>query len=288
MDSLHLPTSEPENWVEQYAAALHAQRDRAREFFDSHLTRLQRAEDALERHLQRCEEESTAATDGLPERGDEEDYHRRYEMALDDLRDLKAKYAELQRQMDQTRSKTENRADGEPTQNRILDWEAEKRRILDALETDFDQDDRQQRAKRLEIEDVLQTTEKVIAEKDREIEELRRRLEEQNGDAKIEDERSAAMDRVIDGDADIQREREQLEQLQEQWREKLRQAEVELSVERAKLARQHAELEERAKSGVSETPSETNAAEKVAQPACGRWLARLGLVEADWTYRKRR
>jgi len=117
-------------------------------------------------------------------------------------------------------------------------------------------------------------------------------LEEQGSDAKIETERSAATDRAIDGDAVIQRERERLEQLQEQWREKLRKAEVELSVERAKLARRHAELEERAKAGVAETPleagEEANAAEKVEQSVGGRWLARLGLVEADWTYRKRR
>ncbi|MBU4397743.1 MAG: hypothetical protein KKE86_00265, partial [Planctomycetes bacterium] len=237
MDPLLLPTSEPENRVEQFAASFHAQRDRAREFLDARQARLKRAEDALERHLQRLEEESAAAADGPAERGAGEDYRRRYEMALDDLRDLKAKHAELQRQLAQARSNTANRADGEPTRNGILDWEAEKRRILDALETDFDQSDRQQRVERLKIEDVLQTTGKVIAEKDREIEELRRRLEEQDGDAKIETERSAAIDRVIDGDAVIRRERERLEQLQEQWREKLRQAEVELSVERAKLAR---------------------------------------------------
>ena len=288
MDPLLLPTSESENWAEQFAASLHVQRDRAREFLDAHQARLKRAEDAIERHLQQPGEEPAAAAGGLAEYCNGEGYRRRYEMALDDLRDLKAKHAELQRQLDQARSNAANLADGEPTRNGILDWEAEKRRILDTLETDFDQSDRQQQAERLKIEDVLQTTEKVIAEKDREIEELRRRLEEQDGDAKIETERSAATDRVIDGDAVIRRERERLEQLQEQWREKLRQAEVELSVERAKLARQHAELEDRAKAGAAETSPETNAAEKVEQPACGRWLARLGLTEADWTYRKRR
>ncbi len=288
MDPLLLPTSESENWAEQFAASLHVQRDRAREFLDAHQARLKHAEDALERHLQQLEEEPAAAAGGLAEYCNGEGYRRRYEMALDDLRDLKAKHAELQRQLDEARSNTANRADGEPTQNGILDWEAEKRRILDTLETDFDQSDRQQQVERLKIEDVLQTTEKVIAEKDREIEELRRRLQQQDSDAKIETERSAATDRVIDGDAVIRRERERLEQLQEQWREKLRQAEVELSVERAKLARRHAELEERAKAGATETSPETNAAEKVEQSVSGRWLARLGLTEEDWTYRKRR
>ena len=62
-----------------------------------------------------------------------------------------------------------------------------------------------------------------------------------------------------------------------------------MSGERATLARRHAELEGRAKAGAAESPPETNAAEKkVEQSVSGRWLARLGLTEADWTYRKRR
>jgi len=163
MDPLPLPTSESENWAEQFAASLHVQRDRAREFLDAHQARLKRAEDAIERHLQRPEEEPAALAGGLAEYCNGEGYRRRYEMALDDLRDLKAKHAELQQQLDQAQSNTANLADGEPNRNETLDWEAEKRRILDTLETDFDQSDHQQQVERLKIEDVLKTTEKVIA-----------------------------------------------------------------------------------------------------------------------------
>ena len=290
MNPLLLPTSEPENWVEQFTATIQTQRERAREFLAVHQARIEQAEEAIQQRFQQFEKESfrqAAASDGPLERGTD-DYQRHYKMALDDLHELKVKNAELQRNLAQARSLTEYLPGGESARDGKLDWEAEKQRILDALESDFDQNDPPQQTERLKIEDVLQATEKVIAEKDQEIEELRRRLEAQDDAAKIEAERSAAIDQVIDGDAEIRRERERLEQLQEQWQDKLRQAEVELSVERANLARQRAELEERAKASSAETRSETNAAGKVEQSVGGRWLARLGLVEADWTYRKRR
>ncbi len=290
MNPLLLPTSEPKNWVEQFTATIQTQRERAREFLAVHQARIEQAEEAIQRRFQQFEKESlrrTAVSDGPLEPGADE-YQRRYKMALDDLRKLKITNAELQRNLAQARSLSEYLPGGESAQGGKLDWEAEKQRILAALESDFDQNDPPQQDERLKIEDVLQATEKVIAEKDREIEELRQRLEEHDSNAKIEAERSAAIDQVIDDDAEIRRERERLEQLQEQWRDKMRNAEVEWSVGRAKLARQNAELENRAKAGAAETPSDTSAAEKVEQSVGGRWLARLGLAESDWTYRKRR
>ena len=54
-------------------------------------------------------------------------------------------------------------------------------RILAALESNLDENDSERRAERVEIEDVLRTTENVIAEKDNEILELKRRVEEPAG-----------------------------------------------------------------------------------------------------------
>ncbi len=74
--------------------------------------------------------------------------------------------------------------------------------------------------------------------------------------------------------------------MQEQWRDKVRQAEVELALERAKIARQRAELEEqiRARGGRragGAAAAATDMDRLAERSAGGRWLARLGLTDAD-------
>ena len=59
-----------------------------------------------------------------------------------------------------------------------FNWESEKRRLLAALESDFDPRDPTARAERVRIEDVLRSTELAIDEKDREIEHWKKRCEE--------------------------------------------------------------------------------------------------------------
>jgi hypothetical protein len=176
-------------------------------------------------------------------------------------------------------------------QGGALDWEAEKRRIFAALDSDFDENDSGQRAERLKIEDVLQTTEKVLVEKDREIQQLKQQLGESPGDRGTDAVEAAVVNEALDVDAAVRQERERLQQLQDQWREKLRQAEIELSVERATLARQRAELENQIRSTGREppqAPAATGTGDDAAQPARGRWLAKLGLSEADRVGRQKR
>ncbi|MBN1396069.1 MAG: hypothetical protein JW959_13690 [Pirellulales bacterium] len=277
MDPLLLPTPEAENWIERFAASIHAECRRAREFLAENRPRLERAEEALQRCVRPAEDGAAPATDAC------DDYRRRYEMALDDLQELKTKHAELQRQLDQARANPAARGGGP-----VIDWEAEKRRILEALESDGDEGDAVKKAERQKIEDVIHATDRALAAKDRELEELRRKLPHHGGGAPSEAEQAAAVERAIDADAEIKRERERLEQLQVQWREKLRQAEVELSVERAEIARQRAELEKRKNSESGNASKNMVQGEKPEQPANGRWLARLGLTEADREQRRRR
>ena len=95
---------------------------------------------------------------------------------------------------------------------------------------------------------------------------------------------AAALGEMFDKDAIVQEERENLKRVQEEWREKLRQAEIDISMERAKIARERAQLEERLRALESqaviaaEKPSETD---KEGKPVRGRWLARLGLKEGN-------
>ena len=91
---------------------------------------------------------------------------------------------------------------------------------------------------------------------------------------------AAAVEEVIQSDTAIQEEREKLRQLEEQWQNKLSQAEIEISLERAKLARERAELDERLRDGGTRRrrrrPADPSAPE-TPQPTRGRWLSRLGV-----------
>ncbi len=245
----------PEAWAEQFIASLHAHRDRAREFLAAQQTRLKQAEVFVEQELRRLEEE---------------------------LRSSINNNAELQQELAKTRSTAATLAQ-QTRQPGQLDWEAEKQRILAALEADFNDDDKARRPNRLKIGDVLRTTDEVVAAKDRDIQALKQRLEDQcrNGAAEVSD--GVSVDQALNNDAKVREERERLKRLQEEWREKLRQAEVELALERAKIARQRAELEERrmARNASPEPPGATNMDGQAEQTIHGRWLAQLGLTAAD-------
>jgi hypothetical protein len=162
-----------------------------------------------------------------------------------------------------------------------FDWESEKRRLLVALESDFSPADPVAPAQRLKIEDVLRSTEIAIREKDREIEYWKKRCDELDSQAARELPSTAAT-QLLDADEIVQQERARLQQLEDQLREKLRLAEVELSMERATLARKQAELEEQLQSASNRVASNQPVVGERNPPRCrGRWLARLGLTEAD-------
>lgn len=87
----------------------------------------------------------------------------------------------------------------------------------------------------------------------------------------------------LDEDELIREHRTQIEDLKRQWEEKLRTAEIEASIERAKLAREKVELAERqadlearlAEAGLNTKPGASESIELKEDPAAGRWLARL-------------
>ena len=124
-------------------------------------------------------------------------------------------------------------------------------------------------------------TDQVIAEKDREITELRRRLEEQSVAVP-----GGAATEILDSSELIREERGKLARLQDEWREKLRQAEIDASVERAKLARERVDLDEKMQlyeahcqrvSGLDDS----GPGKRSGKAQGGRWLSRLGLKEDE-------
>lgn len=200
-----------------------------------------------------------------------EELQRRFEVAVQEIRELKAKNTNLQQEANRgdaaTRSTTTTTPSG-------FDWEQQKRRLMEELDSDLDANDPQDRKSKISIESTIRITDQVIAEKDRQIADLKLRLEERAVSATA----SAAPD-LFDHDDQICEERERLSRLKDEWRSKLRQAEIDISVERAKLARERSELEAKlrsvAESGDDHSSSKSNSKQS------GRWLARLGLKDDD-------
>jgi chromosome segregation ATPase len=209
-----------------------------------------------------------------------EELRRRYDMAMDDLRELKAKNAELQEKLTQATAAGSQAA----MAGGALDWEAQKEKILAALESDSDEGGEQAAEEHLKIEEIVENTDRVMAEKDREIEDLKRLLEDQSANVGSVAVGAAALGEILDNDQIIREQRESLEKLQKEAQEKLRQAEIEISVERAKIARERTEIEEKLRM-LEEQGSAAGAQPRndgdAGKPARGRWLSRLGLTDQD-------
>jgi hypothetical protein len=154
---------------------------------------------------------------------------------------------------------------------------------LAALEADFEEDNEEDRQEKLKIQEVIRRTDRVAAEKNREIGELRALLESQASNIGTMAVGAAALGQILDTDAVIQEERKNLARLQEEWRDKLRQAEIEISLERAKNARERSQLDEKLRAleqqGVN--PTIVGKEKEPAKPTRGRWLARLGLTGSE-------
>ena len=124
-----------------------------------------------------------------------------------------------------------------------LDWEAQKRIFLAALEAE-DPTHETRRQEHLTIDGTIRITDTIIQEKDREITELKQLLTEQSQSVGTMAVGAAALGGILDSDEIIRQQRERLSQLQTEWEEKMRQAEIDISMERAKLARERADLDE--------------------------------------------
>lgn len=272
--------------------------DRLRAEFDALQTQLQEAQADLENARSEQESVSSANTSEefeemqllLQEAQEElararqstsgdEDLKRRLEMAVEEIRELKSEKAELESRATSGLPDSLSISEG-------FDWETQKQRMLEQLESEdgaaLSADDR------MTVEGAIQMTDQIVAEKDKHIQELQALLESQSHRGADLAVGAAAIGELMDQDDLIVQERERLIELQEEWREKLRTSEIEISVERAKLARERAELEDRI-AALEAEKAEIAAAEPPAaggdassgKSTTSRWLARLGLIEKD-------
>ena len=162
------------------------------------------------------------------------------EAALAETRELADENARLSAQL--------NTTDGDEGAHGVaLDWEAQKRRLLSQLETEFDVETDADRKDRLTVEGAIKVTDRIVVERDQEIAELRMLLDQQSGNLEQVAVSAAAIADTLDQDEIIREERERVRQIKEEMHEKLRQTELDLSLERAKLARERVELDEKAR-----------------------------------------
>jgi len=204
------------------------------------------------------------------------DLERRLQLAVEELRELKRSNAELESKLAKSRAG----GGGPAIPAAGLDWEAQKQRLLASLEAEAPTDDEEVLAERQTIEGTIRITDEVVAKKDEEIRELQRQL--QNAGGGDSHANQAAVAEVLDRDETIQQERERLQQIQREWREKIGRAETDLAVERAKLARERAELGEKLQQLEQRPELRSSSAEPAeTKPNRGRWLTRLGLKDID-------
>jgi chromosome segregation ATPase len=244
------------------------------------LVKLQEENKQLQTWLSEAEAKARSGVVGAEMSQEMEELRRRFDLALEDLRELKSKNADLSDQL--ARARAAPAADG----GGGMDWESQKRRMLEQLDSEFDENDPEQKAEKLKIEDAIKKAERAVAEKDQELEELRRMLDNQSKNVGEVAVGASAIAAALDSDEIVKQERENLQQIKAKLREELKKAEVDCSLERAKIARERAELEERLRQFQAEKDAlgmvepgvgGSEKGKKKGAAGGGKWLARLGL-----------
>jgi chromosome segregation ATPase len=200
-----------------------------------------------------------------------EDLQHRFEMTLDDLRKANQVNHELRGQL-----ATAQASAGAAPSSGGSDWASQRARLMAMLEDEECEGvaDAARKKERATIESTIEATDRALAEKERELAEVRA----SGGAVSGEQEEHRARHAAIDADEAIAAEREKLAKLQAEWEEKLRAAELEVSLERAKLAREQAALKEKMFEFQKADPQGILANDADGKPR-RRWLAALGLGE---------
>ena len=212
----------------------------------------------------------------------DEELQRLYELAMEDLRDTKSENENLMRQLAEFGDEGSQLAGD--TGNSEWDWETQKRKILAQLDG-VDEDNPVQVEERFRAEKVIQVTDRLVAEKDKKIIELQERLSAEP--RQLTEEETLVIGKILDHDELICQERENLRRVQKEWRDKLRQAEIEISVERAKIARERAQLDKQLHSFGSVRDQQEAAIISGSSVSSDnprtkrRWLQKLGLGSSD-------
>jgi hypothetical protein len=254
-----------------------ARRPQANQADSAELVALRAERDALAKRIEDLERAPAVRVDADSEQ-QLSDLQRRFEMAVEDVRELKTKNAKLEHQLKDSKGHG-----GATSDVGGMDWESQKRRMLANLEGHGDdEDDPEAKKERATIQSTIEITDAVVAEKDQVIEELKVQLAAAGTKATEDSQRDDEIKAIVDTDEVIAAHRKNIAQIEQDLEAKLRAAELELSVERAKIARNRAELEElrielesqRHAMGTGNGPVPVGTPKR-------RWLSKLGLTGDD-------
>lgn len=239
------------------------------------LVHLRSERDALAERVAELEQQPAAAGDADAAQ-DLVDLQRRFELAVEDVRDLKKQNAELESQIADAKSRGSTVVAPAASSG---SWEALKQQMLANLEGEGDSGDDERQEERAKIEDTIRITDEVVASKDQEIAALKSELLDSDNEAEDE-----AIRELVDSDDIIRQHRERIANTEAEMNEKLRTAELQLSMERAKIAREQVEL--------ADLRAELDALRAAGDYGHGggggdahapkrRWLSKLGLTGDD-------
>lgn len=216
-------------------------------------------------------------------------------VAASELSELQSKLTDMQAELQQLHEENERliaekaelqsscsaKAASNSLDQESLSWEERKKLIMQQLESEGDDEcvTTDRRSERMEIERVIESTEREIEARDRQIEELQSIIEQQADTKQGVAIGAAAIAQMFDTDELIQQEREKLKAIQNEWEEKLRKAEIDVSMERAKLARERLQLESEREQIHHDNKRPPQAAPEVGQARTRKWLEHLGLKE---------
>lgn len=229
------------------------------------------------------------ALDRVASSAEEEELRDRLDRAVCEIVDLRTQNEDLAEQVARLQADTSTGGAKPQLSHEGMSWEERKRLLLQQLDAEEEDGTPETHAKRIEISDILRTTETELARRDREIAELRSLVQQQSDAREGMAVGAAAVAQLIESDELVQQEREKLRAIQKAWDEKLRQAEIDLSMERAKLARERLQLEEQkhkledalhsASAAAAAANAEGDHAGKPADVKGRKWLSRLGLKD---------
>jgi hypothetical protein len=196
--------------------------------------------------------------------------------AFNELTDLREQNKELAAKLAQqaAHAATSN-SSGRPSSEQ-LSWEERKTLILKQLEGVTSSDGPSiPDCDKVELREIIESSQAEILRRDQEIEELREIIKLQSNARDGLAIGAAGVAHMIESDELVQQERQKLRDIQQEWETKLRQAEIDLSMERAKIARERLAMEKQ-KDELSHLQVNTVPKEKTIER---RWLRILGLKE---------
>ena len=215
--------------------------------------------------------------------GGEGDFEAERDELRGEIERLQGENEELRREVESFKSRPAEPGGGTVHGAAVVaatDWESQKAQILAALEKEGEDVTSPRTEDRVKISEVLGRTDAVIAEKDREIRELTALLQERTENMGTVAVGAAAVGDLLDKDEIIVQERSRLEELKKEWEAKLRQAEVEISLERAALAREKQILAE-AVAKHPEVKSHGHGEGKGSETSRKKWMSALGLSDEN-------